>query len=220
MPQTSVFRWLNGRGWLVLSGRLDALANDIGGIRSLLLARSSADGGVVCVTLSGDSNRAEDLLEDLLDVGASSGYVVDVVSEDDTTITKQLADAGIIVIDSAPDAETARSLLVGAPMEGIQTAYTNGAMILIEGYSISAFGTWILKNDGTVAYGSEWLEGAAVLVTSRVTEDGRSIFAKEPDAIVVGINEGSALALGPDGEVEIWGIGEVAVGFGANYVAQ
>jgi hypothetical protein len=220
MPQTSVFRWLNGRGWLVLSGLTDPLAGDIGGVRSLALARSSADGGVACVSLSGDANRAELLLADLTDLGAPSGYLVDVFAEDDATIRRQLADAGVIVIDSAVDAKTAQSALMGAPMNGIQEAYTNGAMVLIEGHTIAAFGTWVVGVDGGIGSGAEWLEGAAVMPAYLANTNGRDVVVHEPEAVLVGINQGSALALGPDGEVEIWGIGEVGVVLGANYTAE
>ena len=221
MPQTTVFRWLDGRGWLVFSGRIHDDDGDVGDIRSLVLARASADGGVACVSLSGDPNRAENLLHDLEDVGAPSGYLIDVFSEDDETIQKQLSQAGVVVIDSATDAESARSALIGAPIDGIQEAYANGAMVLVEGYSMAAFGAWLVKNNGSLANGSEWLEGASLFTSaSNIAAQAQSIFELEPGAVAVGINHGSALALGPDGEVQIWGRGQVGVAMGTNYDAS
>lgn len=220
MPEQNVFHWLDGRGWLVLSGRIDPQGADIGDIRSLILARSIADGGVACVALSGDVSAAERLLEDLEDLGAPSGYIVDVVAEDDTTIQARLADAGIIVIDSASDAETARSNLIGAPIDGIQTAYENGAMVLIEGHSTSAFGTWVMLRDRDVVSGLEWVEGAVIVSTDgAVSGAARPILEAQPAGYAIGIGQGSALALGPDGQVEVWGRGNVGIALGAAYVS-
>ncbi|MDX2160691.1 MAG: hypothetical protein SF162_05140 [bacterium] len=223
MPETNIFRWLDGRGWLVLSGRLtddDPAANkgDVGDVRSLVLARSAADGGVACISLAGGAASADALLDALEDLGAPSGYIVDVFAEDDQTLEARLADAGVIVIDSAADGETARSALIGAPKDGIQAAYLNGAMILVEGHSIAAFGEWAIRPDGTLAPALEWLSGAVILPSAvQLADQVREALELEPAAIAVGISEGSALAFGPDGQVEVWGRGQVAVALGTAY---
>lgn len=218
MPEANVFRWLDGRGWLVLSGRLSDVDGDVGDIRSLLLARAAADGGVACVSLSGEANGADTLLEELETLGAPAGYIVDVFSEDDETIQKRLADAGVIVINSAPDAESARSALLGAPLDGIQEAYVNGGMVLVEGNTISAFGAWVIKNDNSLVSGSEWVESAVLIPSAtQLATQVRDVFEMEPDAVAIGVAHGSALALGPDGEVQVWGRGQVGVALGASY---
>jgi hypothetical protein len=218
MPQHQIFKWLDGRGWIVLSGRLDTQGADIGDIRSLVLARSAADGGVACISLAGGATDAEMMLEDLEELGAPAGYVVDVLSEDDDTIHNRLAEAGLIVIDSAPDAETACSALIGAPIDGIQAAFSNGAIVLVEGYSASAFGSWVSQNNGKIVSGLEWLEGALVLpVDDSVASHARLVLEAQPAAYAIGVGQGSALALGPDGEVQIWGRGQVSVALGASF---
>ncbi len=221
MPEQNIFRWMDGRGWLILSGRLTPDGADVGDIRSLVLARSAADGAVACVALSGDVSAAERLLDDLEELGAPSGYVVDLVTEDDLTITKRLSEASVIVLDSAPDAGTARSLLLGAPIEGIQTAFENGGMILAEGHSAAVFGTWVRTQEGGVTNGMEWLEGAVVFATDHpVGGVARTVLELQPHGYAVGIGSGSALALGPDGEVQVWGRGQVSVALGSAYVEQ
>ncbi|MFN8529439.1 MAG: hypothetical protein U0670_12575 [Anaerolineae bacterium] len=221
MPEANVFRWIEGRGWIVLSGRLSDVHGDAGDIRSLVLARSAADGGVACVSLSGDPQGAEKLLEDLESLGAPAGFIVDVFSEDDNTIQKRLADAGVIVIDSAPDAESARSALLGAPIDGIQEAFVNGAIVLLEGNSLSPFGSWLIKNDGSVVGGAKWLDSAVILPSAtQLAMQVREVFELEPAAYALGIADGSALALGPDGEVQVWGRGQVAVALGSTYTTQ
>ena len=72
MPSQSVFNWRDGRGWLIFAGGWD---DDI---RALALARDAADGGVACVALSGDS---DELLDDISDLGAPSGFIVDLFGD-------------------------------------------------------------------------------------------------------------------------------------------
>ncbi len=217
MPSKSVFRWLDGRGWLVLSGGGDGASE----IRAQALGRLAADGGVAYIPLSGNLETAEAVLEDMLDLGAPSGYLVDVSAEDDATITAKLADAGIIVIEASASAAEARSALLGAAVEGIQAAYEHGAVILAEGLSAMAFGDWLVKDDGTVMPGLEWLDGA--LIAPGVTNAAawaRELLLEYPLVFVVGIGASSALALGPDGQLEAWGDGEITVALGRSYASN
>jgi hypothetical protein len=211
VPQRNVFHWIDGRGWLVLAGSADS-SNDI---RALALAKSAADGGVAFVSLGAGMDHAEAVLYDLEDLGAAAGYIVDVTTEDDTTVTAKLTETSVVVIEAAPSAEDARSSLLGAAAEGIQAAYENGAVVLAEGQSAMVFGAWIVRQNGELASGLEWL--SAAIVAAGVTNAGawaRDVLSAEGLAYVVGIGAGTALALGPDGQLEIWGKGEVTVALG------
>lgn len=214
MPRQAVFQWLDGRGWLILSGGADRG----GEIRGLALARSSADGGVACLALSSDPTFADRLLDDVTDLGAPSGYIVDVASEEDDTIRAKLAEAGVVIIAADVDAETVRSALTGAAMEGIQTAYENGAVILAEGSCASAFGTFIETDGGSLTAGLGWLEQALILPgVESAASAAKELLTEQAFAVAAGIGVGSALALGPDGQVEIWGRRQVTVALGAQY---
>jgi hypothetical protein len=211
MPAQNVFRWLDGRGWLVLAG-----GGETGDIRAQALGRASADGGLACISLKGDPL----LLDDLEDLGAPSGYLVDLNTEDDKTIHDRLAEAGIIVIDSAPSVKEARSSLRGAAIEGIQQAFENGAVVLVEGVTAAAFGGWVLLSGGEVTEGLEWLENALVApAIPDLATYARPVLIAQPSAIAVGIGQGSALALGPDGEVETWGEKRVTIALGNAYTS-
>jgi hypothetical protein len=213
MPSHIVFQWLDGRGWLVLSGGADTG----GELRATALARSSADGGVACVALSSDPGAGDRLLDDVEDLGAPSGYVVDVAAEDDQTVHAKLGEAGVIVILTDGTAESVRSALTGAAIEGIQIAYQNGAVVLAEGACAMAFGGYLVTPEGGVAPGLGWLTDALVLhgVESAAAQ-AKDLLAVQPNGIAVGIGVGSALALGPDGQVETWGKGQVTVSLGAD----
>ncbi|MBI1259447.1 MAG: hypothetical protein GC204_18420 [Chloroflexi bacterium] len=207
MPVQSVFQWLDGRGWLVFSGGGDDE------IRATALARMAADGAVACVSLTGDPDH---LLDDIADLGAPTGYLVDVYGEDDATLNDKLSQSGMVIIAGGEDAAHVRGALRGAALEGVQAAYANGAIILLEGYSATAFGSWLIHE--TIEDGLEWLVGAAVLTN---VEDAalyaKPIFAAQPEGIAVNVRTGSALALGPDGQIERWGEREVTIVLGPAY---
>lgn len=214
MPSQAIFQWLDGRGWLVFSG-----GADWGGeIRGTALARSSADGGTACIALSNDPTAADQLLDDLTDLGSPSAYIVDVASEEDAAVRSKLAEAGVIVIATDGSADDVRSALTGAAMSGIQTAYENGAVLLVEGECAMAFGAFIVREDDTIAAGLGWLERALVIPTAQsAAASAKPLLTTEPDSVAIAIGVGSALALGPDGEVETWGLKEVTIALGAQY---
>src|SRR5690606_9908974 len=149
------------------------------------------------------------------DLGAPAGYLVDVTSEDDRTVVSRLTDAAVVVVGPAGSAEAIRSSLLGAAAEGLQTAFENGAVILAEGQSAMVFGEWVVRDSGELVDGLEWVAGS--LIAPGVTNAAawaREVLLAQTLEYVVGIGAGSALALGPDGEVEIWGKGEVTVALG------
>jgi len=214
MARNAVLRWIDGRGWLVLS----ATNNDE--IRALALARASADGGVAYVSMGGAA--AERALADMEDLGASAGYLVDVLTEDDDTIRQKLAEAGVIVMPDGLTVSEARDALMGAAISGIHDAFTNGAIVLAEGGSAAVFGAWVMLESSQITSGLDWLGSALVMsdVTSvSESDEAKTVLNSQPAAIAVGIGAGSALALGPDGEVETWGNKQVTIALGRDYSA-
>jgi hypothetical protein len=161
-------------------------------------------------------------LDDMDDLGAPSGYLVDVLTEDDKTIQSQLAEASIIVIEHPASVDDLRSALVGAAVEGMKAAFERGAMVLAEGAATSLFGSWLVSEAEQLAAGLEWLENALIvpfMTSIAESEQARYVLETQPTAIAVGIGAGSALALGPDGEVETWGRRQVTVALGRSHKA-
>lgn len=217
MPAQTVLRWRDGRGWLVLSAG-QGEAQELDAIRALALQRTSADGGMAIAYLGDEAGIADRMLDDLEDLGAPSGYLVDVISEDDETVRSRLTEAAVIVIFGANDAVAARSSLKGAAIEGIGAAHANGAVILVEGIAAMTFGAHVIAPDGSLTDGLAWLERG--LVAPNVIDIGayaRPILTAQPESVGVGIGAGAALALGPDGQIEIWGAKRVAVALGSAY---
>lgn len=218
MAGNAALRWLDGRGWLALAG--DAPASDA--IRARALGVAAADGGVAVVALRGADTDAEQLLADIEDLGAQAGYLVDLLAEDDTTIRAKLAEASVIVISADVDVHEVRSVLTGVAIEGIQIAFESGAVVLAEGPGAAAFGTWLVGKSGEIVAGFGWLENA--LIVPGATSVSESPVAQEvmrvrPAALALGIGAESALALGPDGQVELWGEQQVAIALGPDFGA-
>lgn len=219
MARNNVLQWRDGRGWLVLSGK----AIEGSAVRAQAIGRMAADGGIAYLSLASSSDVAEAALADFEDLGASSGYLVDVLSEDDDTIRAQLADAGMIVINAATDATSVRSVLLGAAAEGMQAAFENGALILAEGVCAAALGEWILVDNKNVIDGLGWLAQSVILpevVAVAGSVPGRAALEYSPSALAIGIGPASALVLGPDGEVEIWGDKQVTVALGRMFTSS
>lgn len=212
MPAQSVLQWRDGRGWLVLAGGESAAT------RAKVLARAITDGGLAVIWAASNIDAGDHLLDDLEDLGAPSGFLVDVLSEPDDSLRTHLAEAGIVVIGDGDDVSQLRSGVLGAAIEGIQTAYNNGAVILVEGQSIALMGAWITPRTGLLTDGLNWVANGLLLPTTHVTvERIKELLLQYPSSIAITISPESALALGPDGEVEVWGDREITITLGAEH---
>jgi hypothetical protein len=216
MASNNVLRWLDGQGWLILSGSPDASSE----VRAQAIGRAAADGGVAYASLGGD--LADKVLSDMESLGSPAGFVVDLLTEDDETIRTKLYEAGIIVIEAGKSVTDIRSALLGAAVEGMRTAFENGALVLAEGAAASVFGEWAVVDGERIVTGLGWFKNAVVLadVTSAAeSPSGKLVLAHHPNGIAVGLGKGSALALGPAGEVETWGNRQVTLALGAGFSA-
>lgn len=212
MPSRNVFRWIDGRGWLVFCGGDDGT----GEIRATALERAVAGTSIAYIWVGSDAGEA--VLDDMESLGGPTGYAVNVLTEDDETIERLVSEAGMVVVGGDAPLSEIRSALLGAAAAGIRTAFENGAVILIEGPSISMFGAWMVLEDGSIVDGVAWLENAVLLsdvASAAASEEGRAALSAQPAGIAVGVGVGAALALGPESEVETWG--RVTVALGSHY---
>jgi hypothetical protein len=214
MAQNNVLRWQDGRGWLVLSGGA-AVESEI---RARVIERNTADGGVAYISVNVPEGSAA--LDDMSDLGAPTGYQVDILTEDDNTIFKSLSEAGIVVLEDTQSPADLRSGLQGAALTGIKAAFERGAMILAEGNSAALTGSWVALHEGSTLVGLDWVKHGVILprITSIAeSKQAQAIVDSESEAIIIGIGWGSALALGPNGEVETWGERQVTLALGRAY---
>src|SRR4051794_20355184 len=104
MPTKNVLSWRDGGGWLILSGGGDPESVDNDEIEAEALARVQAGDPVAYIWAAGDVEDADSHLSALEDLGAPTGYLVDILTEDDDTLRTQLSDAGLIILGDGPSA--------------------------------------------------------------------------------------------------------------------
>lgn len=217
MPGAHGFQWQEGQGWIVLAGATEPYSEAQADIRARLIGLASADGALACIDLSGDLIAADRLLDDLGDLGAPAGYIVDLASDDDETLHERLSDASIIVLAGEPEGQNAYSALVGAAIEGIAAAHRNGAAILAETGAAAALGLQIFApEEARVNPGFGWFSNAAIMALNATETDfTRMTLAGTPGLNAIGLGENSAIVFGPDGEIETWGARQIKVVLGA-----
>jgi hypothetical protein len=209
MPAFSVFQWREGRGWLVLAGAPQEET------RAQVLSRAAADGAVAVLSLP--DGQADLILADLEDLGAPAGYLVDVVTESDDELRYRIGEAGVVVISAAGDPDDVRSLLAGAALDGVETAFEHGAIVLAEGAAAQAFGAWLLS-EGAVPDGFGWLGNLVIDIgPPPVGGEALAVIEMNPEGVALALAEDAAVAFGPDGQVELWGSRRVAVTLGTAY---
>lgn len=212
-----IFDWLKGEGWLVFSGGDDAMST----IRTAALARlKEADGGVAYISLRPDGGEA--MLDDMEDLGAPTGYIINPASDEPATLHKLLHEASLIAIQSDESLDELQRVLEGGVLEGIRSGYERGAVILLEDLATSVFGRFFITDGGQMGDGFNWVTNVFILpgITSlQDSEMAQTILTHMPDAVVIGIGVGSALALGPGGQIETWGEQQITVALGQRYTS-
>lgn len=221
MPQLNVFRWQAGRGWIVLSGGGSPDSDDVQTVEAHLLARTVSPGPIAYVWAASDADSADRHMDSLRDLGARTGYLVDILSETDEEVFARISEAGVIIIGDGPHQSALYDALSGAVLEGVRAAFTRGATIYAVGLSAGLFGAHRLGGQD-LAPGIHWLEHA--LVVSGYTPDMANglhqIVRQTPHCFGLGIGHGAALALGPLGEVEVWGSAAITVALGKEYAVD
>ena len=217
MREPSAFSWLSAAGWLILSGRADAL----GEIRALALSRCDANGDLAYISLNGDQGDA--LMEDMAELGAGSGYLVDLDEADNNEIYERLSEAAMIVVEADCAGEGLLRALKSTAAHAMKAALERGSLVLLEGAAAAAAGAQVLDPAGATKSGLGFVKRALVLADSPGMIDQaelRALRSRMPEVTFISLPAGAALALGPDGRMETWGEAQVSVSLGSLALAQ
>ena len=200
------FSWFDSHGWLVLSGYPDVTSE----IRANALSRYDGAGAIAYLSLSDDLGDA--LMDDMAELGAPTGFLVDLRVADNNEIYERLGAASMIVAETArPDqlhlmtTQTVRSAL--------RAALADGALVLFEGLAASVAGARRLNAHGDLVDALGLVE--QVLITpSAAGESAPIVHDRQPHLSVLSLAPGSALALGPARQIEAWGAGDLTITLG------
>lgn len=218
MPARAALRWREARGWLVLSGN----ASGSESVRARALTVAAGEGPIAVLSCGGDNEAAGRTLEDFEDLGDRPVYLVDALVEDDDSLRASLSNAGMIVVTCAEDPVVAHDALSGATNEGVFSAWEAGALVLLEGPAAMCGGAWVVTKDQGFRDALAWLTETLVLPGTEdaaASEHTRALLGRERQGVALGIGENAALALGPSGELEVWGLQEVSIALGAAWQA-
>ncbi len=211
MSVRRLFRYPEGRGWIVLSGGAD----DGSVIRAQALRRAKAEGGSAYLVMRDDD--ADATLDDMDDLGAPTGYQVNLSTEDDATIRSLIREASVVVINSTAAPRELLGGLRGAAEESLREALADGAVLLFEGSSAALLGAHWFDSDGVARDGLHWLRNSVIVTQRDTINTARQFVEVTPTAFLVDIALGSALALGEAGAIEIWGERRVTIALGRDY---
>jgi len=210
-----IFRYPDGMGWLILSG-----GHTTGSpIRAHTIERAGKDGDTAYISFAEDTG--DTLLEDMQDLGAQAGFIID-MRDDNATIRKQLEEAGIVVVESGDSLDDMYSILLDGLADALLYAYQKGATVLLEGRVAALFGKWYLGDDGQVADGFGWVEDTFILPGLTSIQQAPSVqnmLVIQPEAIALTVAAGSAFVIGTMKQVETWGEQKVTISLGSGYGA-
>ncbi len=220
MTRAGPLRWATGAGWLILVGGAAGPEGIAPEVDERLLALADFSRPLAFLpTASGSLEAGEPLLDLYASLGGPRGYVVPILSPVDALDEENgemLAEAGVILLGDGDGLALARALRNSLALERMAEAFVRGALIVGIGAGAAPLGTWTVAA-GAPTGGEEgwgWIANAVVVprfAGSAQAQDLQAALRMRPGLVGIGIPEGVALALGPEGQVETWGQGEVTV---------
>ncbi len=219
MPQHNIFHWRGGRGWLVLSGGGSSADSDAASsIEAHMLGRTTSQGPLAYIWAASDIETADQDMDALRELGARTGYLVDILSEDDETLSTQLSEAGVIILGNGPQYDVLHDALPGVVMDAIASAFERGATVYAIGRSAMLFGAFSPRGDAFTT-GLTWLAGAIIMANYKPENAAllRDYVHGSGAAYGLGLGHSSAIAFGPSGEVEVWGNRAITVTLSERY---
>lgn len=201
-----VFQRDTHTGWLILSAEVPTLGHDYPElaehiVQRMNLARPAASLLLGPIPPSG-------WLELLEGLEALFGHPVVPVSPDQPP-PAELVNAGLVLLGGGDELAWMDALQGTRLEELILRALRDGALILAAGPVSGILGTWaILPGQDDPQPALNWLPGAIVLPEGgdpSDREEVQELLATGPQGYALGLQPLSVVALGPAGEIEVWG---------------
>ena len=211
MRQSFPIRWPESNGWLALSGSPGPRSE----IRAQALSRANANGVIACVSLADD--MGDDLMDDLAELGAPTGYLVDLQEGDSSEIYERLSTASMIVIEPGQDILRLKRLMSQTAVHALKEALDRRALVLFEGLAATLAGEYLALPGGDLTKGLKFVHNACIAVnasSAMKTPAAQTIHRAHPKAVLIAIARGAALALGPNQRIETWGQPQITFALG------
>jgi hypothetical protein len=217
----NVFQRPRGEGWLVLSDHVPSLEGEFSELANSLLTHADLSYRPLCILAgkTGDSLLQKFLidLEVLLNVEIIVVTLQDVGDWD-------LIHPGILILSGGKPEEWVTAL--GETHVGvlILEAFQDGLLLFAADAAASGLGSWVLgEADNSPFPGLNWLVGSLVLPWAKdpaENESVRSVLLKPEPLYAMGLAGGRIIALGPSGEVQLWGVDAPTIVLGSGWRKQ
>ena len=221
MPQQGPLRWLDGEGWLVLLGGGEWRRGETDQVDALLLSVANLDRPMVVLTAEGSAAVADRILEHYTSLGGPGGeaFSLGTMTRDQLQAEEfklLLQEAGILYLGGENPLSLANNLVntdaLITIVEGFSTL--QGLTLIGSGAGAAALGRWIFTPQPPYhqALGLGFVMNAVIAPHFAGTEHSpvlRALPHIDENLLGLGIPDGVALALGPLGQVETWGEGQV-----------
>ena len=220
MPRQGPLQWVDGYGWLILVGGGDWHRGELDRIDAQILSVINLDRPMIVLTASGPVTEAEAILEHYTLLGGPGGeaLTLDQMSRSQLSAPPFLelfGAAGLLVMAGHNPLPLAQNLYLSPALEHIVQGFsTLQALTLVGiGGAASTLSRWAIgpAPNYLQAKGLGFLMNAVVAPHFTRTEDSilQHVPQELPDMLGLGIPNQTALALGPEGQVETWGTGQV-----------
>jgi len=225
MTRAGPLKWRTGDGWLVLVGGASGHWQTTEAIDRAAIEAMADETPVAFVPAANcPPDYGDAFLARYAELGAPPGYVVplhDEAAARDRLNVRRLTQAGLIYIGGG-DTRALLKTMTGAPaLDAVAAAFAAGAVIVGMSAGAIALAEWgVLSDPGAgVLKGWGWLPQVILAPHYAPEQAGalRAALIDHPDRLGVGIPEDVALALGPDGEVQTWGQGQITVALGSKF---
>jgi len=206
MGKAGPLRWRDGRGWLVLvgGGRPEDITHIL---RAAIEAMSDESPAVYVPTASatsdGDHATSQRIITQIETLGGPAGYVAPIFTHTDATDlrnARRLAQAGLVYLGDGAAQHLITALSDTPTLDAMAAVYEAGAVVVAAGAAACALGTRGLCEQEMVGWG--WLPDALICPHYMETSKLREAVKAHPECLGLGIPQGTALALGPDNQVQ------------------
>ena len=206
MGKAGPLRWRDGRGWLVLvgSGKPENITHIL---RAAIEAMSDESPVVFVPTASaapdGDHATSQRIITQIETLGGPVGYVAPIFTHTDATDlrnARRLAQAGLVYLGDGSAQQLVTALSDTPTLDALAAAYEAGAVVVAAGAAACALGAWGMCEQEIVGWG--WLPDALICPHTTEASTLREAVKAHPECLGLGIPQDTALALGPDNQVQ------------------
>lgn len=201
-----VLRHGRDAGWVVLASRVPQLGGETPSLAEHLVKHMDISRPAACLLLGGAEPAGLDSLLEEIEVLLR---LQPAVLAAELEPPAELANASLILLAGGTSAEWVERLDQTLLGDLVLQALADGAVLLAIGPAADAAGTWWLDpKSSALTAGLGWVVGAVVLADETSPSDHepvRALLQERPRSYALGLDEHTLVALGPHGEIEIWG---------------